>query len=142
MERHQPTSNKGIKGGEGTSKNKKRVKIKPCLFSFFITLSNLVTYVPVAMDIFGSRQLRETYTYLLIWVDPIFNPITYILFKRGKRIRELSRSLMKQLGNMKRRSSYAVNFHVSFKKSTVRRNSKTDSCKEIGIINNELDGKQ
>ena len=121
---------------------RKNRKFRSCVFSFAITLSNLVSYVPIATQIFGYRFGENfIYIYLLVWLDPIFNPISYILLKRGKLVREFSRSVWKQKQWWPtRKDPYAGNLHVSFKKNISKRNSKKDSSSdEIGITNENIE---
>ena len=137
-QRHDRAPQKNSKS-EASRKNK---KLRSCIFSFAITLSNLVTYVPIVTQIFGYRFDESfVYIYLLVWIDPIFNSISYILLKRGKRIREFSRSVWQQrpwLMTMKEPPCVVDDFQISFKnKKSI--NSKKDSSDEIGITNESMD---
>ena len=102
-------------------------RIKPYLFSLIITCSNLISFIPVLLHVFAHGTISlPLHIMLLAWVDLIFNPVSYIVMKRGKRIREIFRSVFRRCCWWRRKKSVACHFYKK------KRNSETDSSNGIG----------
>ena len=119
---------------------RKRKKLKSVLFSFTITLSNLVSYIPTVLHIFGL-QYSQLYMFLLVWVDPIFNPVSYIILKRGRKIGETIRKWIRQLNEKCRHTKSTRDIKATFKRSMKNGKLDRDTNRDTIVIDisNETD---
>jgi len=104
-------------------------------FSLMMTISNLISYVPIVLHIFRIIYPRQVL--LLIWVDPICNAVLYIALKRSKKIGETFSKYTESLRREKQesRSKTFARFNVSLKTVKLWRNSR--NTLEINIVENE-----
>lgn len=113
----------------------RRKKLRPFIFSLMMTISNLISYVPIVLHIF--RVIYPSQVLLLIWVDPICNAVLYIALKRSKKIGETFSKYTESLRREKQesRSKTFARFNVSLKTVKLWRNSR--NTLEINIVENE-----
>lgn len=117
-----------------SSRESPRRKIKSCVFSLAITCSNLIAFLPVVLHVFAHGAISIPISVMVLaWMDLIFNPISYIILKMGKRISELARftCCLRLKGTKESDHFHTV---MLFKK---KRNSKPDSMDGIRITGSD-----
>ena len=81
----------------------RKKKMRPYLFCFFITVSNLVSTIPMIVWIYGIKT--DYVPRYLVWLDSIFNPLLYITKAQGSLIKRVIRVIC----NAKSRQSIGSN---------------------------------
>lgn len=126
-----------LKSPASSSREGPRKKIKSYLFSLAITCSNLIAFLPVVLHVFARGVIAVPMSVMVLaWIDLIFNPISYIALKMGKRISELPRSICCLRWKKIEETDVAVHFRTIMLLDR-KRNSKPDS--PVGIGNNSSD---